>query len=268
MRKVAILGANGYIGRYLVKCLTIDGYNVLPITRTELNLTNFTEVGHWLEINQPDTIINCAAAVSIADIRKHNVNYDDFRNNINIFLNFYHHSNFFNKFINVGTGAEFDTTCNINEAIEGDIIRSFPKDTYGYSKNLISRLVLEKDKFYTLRLFGCFDKSESDIRLFQQLRTKDEIYIEDRQFDYISASDFYKVVTYYLNSSILHKDINCVYQEKLLLSEVVTMFKECHRLPIQINITGVGNNYSGSGTRLAQYDIPIDGLEKSIKDYI
>lgn len=265
--KVAVLGSNGYLGSYLVKRLIDDGYTVLPISRKDLNLTDFKAVGQWLDLNQPDTVINCATAVSITGVRENTVNYDDFRNNINIFLNFYHHSHFFRKFINIGSGAEFDKVDGVNQAVESDVIKSFPKETYGYSKNLISRLVLEKDKFYTLRLFGCFDSSESPVRLFHQLQIKDQIDLQDKQFDYFSAQDFYKVVVYYLNNNVAHKDVNCVYQEKQLLSQVATMFKKLHNLSVKINIVGVGDNYSGSGNRLATLGIPLDGLEKSIKDY-
>jgi nucleoside-diphosphate-sugar epimerase len=265
--KVAVLGSNGYLGSYLVRQLTADGYLVLPVTRKDLNLTDFAEVGQWLKTNQPDAIVNCATAVSISNVRENTINYDDFRNNINIFLNFYHHSDFFTKFINIGSGAEFDKVNGVTRAVESDIIKSFPVETYGYSKNLISRLILEKDKFYTLRLFGCFDRSESEARLFHQLQIKDQINLQDKQFDYFSAQDFYKVVIYYLNNDVVHKDVNCVYQEKKLLSEVATMFKEYHNLSVQINVVGLDKNYSGSGDKLATLNIPLDGLEKSLKDY-
>lgn len=267
MNKIAVLGANGYIGRYLVENLTTDGYEVLPVTRSELTLTNTQQVKNWLEKYRPYAIINCASSVSITGVREHNVNFDDLQNNINIFLNFYYHSDLFSKFINIGTGAEFDKTRSITEITETELTKSFPTETYGYSKNLISRFVLEKEKFYTLRLFGCFDKSEPTARLFQQLQIKDQVTIEDKQFDYISARDFYKVLNHYLNNNVEHKDINCVYSKKYMLSEIANMFKEYHNLPVDIVISGIGKNYSACGKKLSQLAIALDGLEKSIKSY-
>lgn len=267
MIKVAVLGSNGYLGRYIVKKLKLDGYNVLPVTRLDLTLTDTQHVKLWLEKHRPYAVINCAAAVSIVGVREHNVNFEDLRNNIDIFLNFYYNSDLFSKFINIGSGAEFDKTRSITEVSETEIVTSFPSETYGYSKNLISRFVLEKEKFYTLRLFGCFDNSEPDIRLFHQLQIKDQVVLEDKQFDYISTRDFYKVLKYYVNNNAVYKDINCVYLEKYMLSEIASMFKKQHNLPVEITVSKIGKDYSGCGRRLSQLEITLDGLEKSMKEY-
>jgi len=265
--KIAVLGANGYLGKFLVNSLLADNYNVLPVTRETLILTNYSEVNRWLEVNKPNVVINCATAVSITDVRDNKINYDDLRNNINIFLNFYNNDNLFDRFINIGSGAEFDKSIDITNAQESDILTSQPIESYGYSKNLISRLVLEKDKFCTLRLFGCFGSTESSIRLFPQLKTKSLINIEDRQFDYFSVRDFYNVIRHYLNNKIIYKDINCVYKEKYWLREIVEIFKHHHNLPAVITVTSTGKNYTGNGDRLSYLNLKLNGLEKSIKEY-
>jgi dTDP-4-dehydrorhamnose reductase len=265
--KVAVLGANGYLGRFLCRSLRIDQYDVLPITRATIDLSDYSAVKNWLKINRPESVINCATSINISNVRDNEINYEDLRNNINIFLNFYNNDNLFNKFVNIGSGAEFDKRNNITESNESDILTAQPIDSYGYSKNLISRLVLTNDKFYTLRLFGCFDVTEPPIRLFHKLKTETTINLEDKQFDYFSAQDFYKVVTHYLNNHNLHRDINCVYKEKLSLSDVIRIFKYYHNTSSVINITGVGKNYTGNGSKLSETNIELKGLVNSIKEY-
>ena len=256
--KIAVLGARGFLGKIICNHFESRGYTVYPITRLDLDLTDFNAVSDWLNDVQPDSVVNCATAMN-TDVYD-NV-YKDIRNNISIFLNFYNNSQYFKKFINVGSGAEFDRTKNIESASETDIMRLMPNDSYGFSKNIISRAVLGHDKFYTLRLFGCFHRSEPNFRLFKRVSKGEAVSIIDKQFDYFSAQDFCTVLDYYVNNQAEYKDINCVYKEKLYLSQILLKIK-----PVAI----VGKdplNYTGNGDKLASLNLPLLGLEESIKEY-
>lgn len=257
--KVAVLGANGFLGQCILRNLI--QYTLIPVTRKDLDLTNFEQVKSWLIENQPDVIINAA----IAGGSKTGLSQQDFfdvQNNLSIFMNFYNNSNYFSKFINIGSGAEFDLSTNIEHAREEDLIRANPKDSYGYSKNLISRLVLEKDNFYTLRLFGCFDRSEPEFRLFKKFLDTQHFCLIDRQFDYISAKDFCRILSHYLDNDQLPRDINCVYQDKLWLSDILAKFNKGFSI-IDTNEL----HYTGNGEKLNSLNISLDGLELGIKEY-
>ena len=58
--KIAILGARGFLGSYLVNYFTEREYEVLPVTRETVNLESYYDVDFWLQKNQPDVIVNCA----------------------------------------------------------------------------------------------------------------------------------------------------------------------------------------------------------------
>lgn len=256
--KVAVLGSNGFLGKFITSQLTIKGYDVYPITRKDVDLTNFIEVARWLEKVKPYAIVNCATA---ANISIDTCSYSDVQNNLNIFLNFYNNSANFDKFINIGSGAEFDRRTNISNVKEFEVILAHPVDSYGYSKNLMARLSIQHDKFFTLRLFGCFHPTEPDFRLFNQVSTGNKVKVIDRQFDYFSARDFLVVLEHYLNNKEYFKDVNCVYEEKLYLSQVLNKIKP-------IEITGTSElNYTGNGLILAGLNLPLLGLEESIKEY-
>jgi dTDP-4-dehydrorhamnose reductase len=255
--KIAVLGANGFIGKVICNHFESRGHKVHALTRSNIDLTDFTAVTAWLKTAQPDSVVNCATAMN-TDVQ--DTLYADIQNNLDIFLNFYNNSKYFNKFINVGSGAEFDRSTNIENALETDLVFAKPKDSYGFSKNMISRLVLEHDKFYTLRLFGCFHRSEPNFRLFKRVANGETVSIIDKQFDYFSAQDFCTVLEYYVNNQEEHKDINCVYKEKLYLSQVLLKIR-----PVAI----IGQdplNYTGNGDRLASLNLPLLGLEESIKE--
>lgn len=256
--KVAVLGASGFLGKFLTTQLSKNGYAVYPVTRKDLDLTNFLSVTKWLENIKPNAIVNCAVASNI-DINA--VLYDDIQNNLNIFLNFYTNSHNFQKFFNIGSGAEFDRRYNIQLAKEVDIFTTQPKDSYGYSKNVISRLSTQNEKFYTLRLFGCFHNSEPKSRLFNRVASGDKVKITDRQFDYFSAYDFFTVLDYFLNNDCSYRDINCVYEDKFYLSQILNKLN-----PVEV-VEKTTINYTGSGKRLSDLNLKLLGLDKSIEVY-
>ena len=59
MKKIALLGANGFIGKNLVKHLT--GYNVIAGTRADADLVDLESLVIFFEKHKPDIVINLAA---------------------------------------------------------------------------------------------------------------------------------------------------------------------------------------------------------------
>lgn len=264
--KLAILGSDGFLGKTLTEKFQ-SKYDVIPINRKNLNLTNYNEVNNWLKNIRPDTIINCATNGVLTATQTYDVNYFDIQNNLSIFLNFYN-SKYTKKFINVGTGSEFDITKDLNSIEEHHILNVLPQDSYSYSKNLISRMILNRENFYTLRLFGCFGKHENNKRLFKKLLNNSEISLIDKKFDYISLDDYSKIINFYILNKDLIKDINCVYKEKYLLSDVVNLFVSIHKLEIKIQIEKITDkNYTGDFKKLQSLNIELEYLENGLKNY-
>lgn len=266
--KVAILGARGFLGSFLCQHLAATSHTVIPVTRETLDLADYTGVQDWLSWARPDAVINCA--VSGGGTRVDEVNFQDFQNDLEVFLNFYN-SEYKFRYINVGSGAEFDRRTNIDKCSERDIFTRHPASSYGYVKNTISRLCVNKPNFYTLRLFGCFDRSESDFRLFRRFLKERWIKLNDRYFDYISASDFAVIIERYLSveDDGLPGDINCVYREKLRLSDILAKFAEYH-LPegvIEI-LPEPAMDYTGDSSKLDSMHLALAGLERGIRVYL
>ena len=265
MIKVAILGGNGFIGGYLGR--NLKNCDVISITRKDVDLTNFLQVKTWLNIVQPDVIINCATMTS--NDRIEDRCYEDVQNNLNVFLNFYNNSHLFSRFINVASGSEFGREESLENVLEEHILEVNPKDSYGYSKNVIARLCLGKEGFYNLRLFSCFGAKELPRRLFSRFVCHNSVDIIERQVDYFGLQDFLQVVTHYLNiNNDPIKDINCVYQKKNTVCELLEMFRKAHGVTATVNVQSVSNmHYTGSGKKLAVLGLPLIGIEESIKQY-
>jgi nucleoside-diphosphate-sugar epimerase len=265
--KIAVIGTTGFLGSLLENKLKND-FEILPVTRKTLNISSYRDVQNWLEQAKPNYIINCAISGGGATV-------DDFIPehivaNIDIFLNFYN-SEFDFKYINIGSGAEFNRRYDIDLAEESQILTRRPKSSYGYAKNVIARMCLTNPNFYTLRLFGCFDNSEPDTRFFKQLIRSQQFHIRDRYFDFISADDFVKILKFYLNQNFVNvpKDVNCVYYEKYKLSEIADKFIKMHNLNTEIVLDiPSGLNYTGSSIKRSQLPVDLDGLDVSLGKYL
>lgn len=265
--KIAILGARGFIGSYLVQYFSNRSHTVIPVTRDTLNLSNYIAVDNWITNVRPDVIIN--AVTSGGGARVNDINYTDVQTDLGIFFNFYNNKHC-PRYINIGSGAEYDRRTSIHKAKEESILTCTPMESYGFAKNIISRAVLNRENFYTLRLFGCFDSSEPGIRLFKRFLAGKISSIENKFFDYISLSDFAKIVDYYCKEeTLVHRDINCVYLEKHLLSNHLTMLSQWQNATISYEITNkTWGYYTGDGEKLAQLGLELHGLEEGLRNYV
>lgn len=261
---IAILGANGFLGSYLVNNLT--QHNIIPVTRKTHDITTHSKVKDFLKNNNVDVVINCAFHGS-------SVRPTDIKINLEMFLNFYNNSNFFDHYINVGSGAELMATDKPRK--EEDLTDFFDmyEDDYAFTKNVISRMCLEKDNFTTLRLFGCFDRTEPHYRLFKKFINKEVYSLNNILFDYISAKDFTSIVKFFIeNKNKYYKDINCVYSSKYSLQNIVEYFFKVNNLENYnyrvLNDTTCVHNYIGDGSKLVSLPIKFEGLWESLKNYV
>lgn len=260
--KIALLGSKGFIGSNIVKRYQ-DQHELHSPTRDTIDLLDSNQVKNYLRQHNFDVVINCAATFGDQSLLA------DTRNNLGIFLNFYKHSDLFGKFINTGSGAEFDLSTDIKCAKEDLIFERLPNDSYGFGHNIKSRMCREKSNFYTLRIFGCFGHNEKSSRLFSKLANSQTFVINsDRYFDYISVHDLITIIDFFVYNNCQLKDINCVYKEKLLLSNIVNKFKQIHNISNSIKIESTGShNYTGNNDLLESLPITLDGLEYGIKNY-
>lgn len=67
-----------------------------------------------------------------------------------------------------GSGAEFGLDRDINNFSERQLLNYFPVESYGFSKNVIARTILNTENFHNLRLFSCFHSTESERRLLKK----------------------------------------------------------------------------------------------------
>lgn len=264
--KIGILGANGLVGKFLVQSLS-SNFDVVPVTRYEVDLRNLIDLERYLIHNTFDILIN-AATDSNSSMNEFNAN--SFYNNFLIFSNLYNLKNHFGKLINFGSGAEFDRRQSISFEEEESIFKLTPVDHYGLAKNLSSRISFTTPNFYTLRLFGLFYQGEPARRLLSKIKSYQPVLLEDKYFDYFYLEDLLPVVRYYIEEETpKFKDVNVVYPTKIKLSSFVRKFCEVKNMPSDhVSIGRIGGyNYTGSSTKIDSLNFKITELEKAFEKY-
>ena len=263
MRTIVIIGAGGFIGSYLTQFFSINN-NVIPIFKGGLNLLDNREVHDFLKGTTPDVVINAYSAGGKDRVNEQSL--DIMSTNLIVFDNFIKNKHLFKKYINIGSGAEF-TGSGMHH--EDDILTCVPTTAYGLSKNIISRMCLQEPNFYTLRLFGCFGKGEPSFRLFTKyLSGQDEFKIDDKYFDNISIKDFFLVMRFFVTSDPIHKDVNCVFPKKLLISEQIKLLSEVtgHVRPITYDVGS--SDYIGSSARIQSLGLLTNDITNGMKAYL
>lgn len=267
MNTIVVIGSNGFLGSYVQSYYLLSkNFKIINLVRGSLDLLNLNEVYDFLKGVRPYAIINCYSAGGKE--RSKETSLDIINENLIMFDNIRRCRHLFKKYINIGSGAEYDFTLH-PEPREYNIFTSIPKTSYGASKNIISRMCQYEENFYTLRLFGCFGSGEAQFRLFSKfLSGTDTFEVDDKYFDNISIDDFLSILYSFVVSDPPHKDVNCVYSTKSLVSEQLEILSSVtgHKRPIKIN-EAMGTNYIGKSTSLYSLGVSLEGLKKGIEKH-
>jgi len=63
MKRVLVTGANGMLGKSVTRSLAASSYEVIAVTRKEIDLTDSVATKRYIEKNSPDAIVHAAALV-------------------------------------------------------------------------------------------------------------------------------------------------------------------------------------------------------------
>lgn len=277
--KIAVLGSSGTLGYEIYSNLSTN-YNVASINRDVCNLTDLSQLNTLFKEGNFDVVINCATAGGGKSIGTFNGEHID--NNLRIFKNLKELSNLYGVLINIGSGAEYDITKNIQNVKEEDILKLFPYDSYGLSKNIISRECLDMDNAITLRIFGCFSTDEPSYRLLRNFVdynhfgtilssfTLDDFELKnDRKFSWISSIDFVDIIDQVIHHRYdIPKDINCAYPNPIKLSETLDTWCKLHNKNYQYKIVNNSEFEYTCNTDLMESFFNIKyGFENSLRLY-
>ena len=251
---VLITGDRGYIGSSLTRELK-DTFNITSINRDVVDLTNKKDVKNFFTGKNFDVVIHTAIEGGhrlVKDTEKVT------HNNLMMFYNILENKEHYSRFINFSSGGE-----------------KYTDTPYGLSKNIMTQLVNSMDGFFNLKLFGVFDENELNTRfiksnLLRYIKKENMIIHKNKFMDFFYMKDLVKVVAYYITAeeSKLHKNVDCVYNDKFTLRDIVEIINSCckYKVGVDIQNTELDNPYIGSSTNINNIPFNIDNLINGINN--
>jgi GDP-L-fucose synthase len=269
--RILVTGGNGNIAKQIKNNLFSNEYDIVNLSRQDLNVLNFSEIEQYLKNNTFDILVHTAI---LGGRRTKEETGEVTHLNLLMLENLLRFSHKFKMIINFDSAAIYDRNTDILNRKEQHLF-TIPTDYYGFSKYMIYNRSLQYTNMYNFRIFNIFHPNEEPNRFikscFQSKKNNTKITIfEDKYFDFVYEDDFIRIIKHYFDNmnhpEKLEKTINICYEQKYKLSEIAEMIIKNPSL-IEVNNYSNDRNYSGDGTLLRNLEIPLDGLEKSLKKY-
>ena len=248
--KILITGGNGYVAKSIANSLW-EKYHIIAPGREELDLLDSKSVDTFFEGKYFDVVIH-TATVGGSRLKEEDETVSFY--NLIMFYNLIRKKEQFSKLISFGSGAEHRTKYT----------------PYGFSKKIINKLIHKHDNFYNLRIYAVFDDKEKDTRFIkasiQRYLNNEPILIhQDKLMDFIYMPDLISIVEHYIVGKDLLKEIDCIYNDTVSLSNIAKQINKLsiNKVPINIEDPLPGENYIGNYTELP---IAFIGLEQGIEN--
>ena len=244
--KILVTGSTGYVGKAIYNYFSSDkGSEVYGIGSKDCDLTDINSVKEYFKGKYFDVLIHCAAKIGGRVVEE---NDSILAANLKMYYNLLEVEYSYDKFINIGSGAEDSRT----------------HTPYGLSKRIIRDDIYRRPWHYNLRVWGLFDENELDSRFIKTcIKSKiagKAVSIMDRRMDYIYMGDFLWTLRLLIdNISSFSKEVNCVYKEPVWLSDIAKM------VGCSYYIDGYEEEYIAIDRHNISYN-PIIGLEAGIKN--
>ena len=269
---ILITGAGGFIGR---SCYDFFKHRYITYnpTHSELDLFDLETLKHFIKQKQIDCVIHTAAKIS----RIHTpMTPTDVYTSLRLFENIVYAAQDCRLLFNFGAAAELGhyLVDDIYCAKESDIDNGVTPEYGGFVKRIITKrlLQIENPRCYNLRIAGCFGEYEKSDRfikanLLRAIDSQPLIIHQDKYMDFIYVNDLCRIIEFLLHHQS-HRDLNCVYTDKLLLSEIAQIIINItgSTSPIQVNQPGLGTVYTLDPYLLNTLHIPMVGITQGIQE--
>ena len=254
-KKILLTGASGFIGRNIAESYLAEKYFIIAPPRAKLDLGDEKSVNQFFSENKFDIIIHSACKPGHRNAKDPT---NIFFENTKMFFNRIKHSDKFERMINLGSGAIYDSRSYKPKMQEDYFEENIPQDEHGFCKYVTGKHICKIDNVVDLRIFGIFGKYEDyAIRFISNAicRTLFNLPVtikQNRKFDYIYIDDLMPVLEYFIKNEPKYKAYNVTPDESIELYELALKVKSISGkdLPVIMKEQGMGIEYSGDNSRI------------------
>lgn len=257
--KILITGAHGYIGGNITKSLQ-KNYRLLKPSHAELDLLDEKATLNYFKKHPVDVVIHCAV---VGGSRKEEYERGMFYDNVRIFFNLVRCQRYYQRMINIGSGAEYDKRYPIVRVKEDDLDKRVPSDEYGFYKYVCANYINQVKNIVDLRVFGMFGEGE-DYRyrfisnaICRHIFGLPIVMVQDVYFDYMDILDFMKIIEYFVKHQPTYSAYNIGTGKKVNLRTIAQKINLIvgEKREIIVNKPGLNNEYTCDNGRLMR-EIP------------
>lgn len=255
-KRILLTGGNGFIGKNIQESFLGEKYEIIAPRSFELNLLDKNAVEEYFQDKYFDVIIHSA-------VKPGHRNANDltslFESNLTMFENLVNNKTKFSKFINLGSGAIYDTTKDITDVKEEDRFKNKGTKEHDLCKYVIGEKIEKLDNFVDLNIFGIFGKYEDyEIRFISNAICKSLFDLpitlrQNRRFSYLYIDDLMPILDCFIEKNKFnYKSYNIVPDKHVELLELAQIVKKISgkNIDIQVAQEGFGLDYTGNNSRL------------------
>ncbi len=255
--KILLTGGSGFIGRNILESCLTKKYEIHSPVKSVLDITIESEVKEFLKNNYFDLIIHAACKPGHRNALNTSTCLNE---NLRMFYNIIKYKSTKTRFINIGSGAIYDSRNYKPKMEENYAGLNIPVDDHGLCKYTIFQQSKNWNNFVDLRIFGIFGKYEDySIRFISNAICKAIFNLpitikQNRKFDYLFINDLMPILDFFIENSWQYNSYNVTPPKSVELYEIAQIVREIANkpnLPIKItNDNELGLEYSGSNMRL------------------
>lgn len=254
-KRILLTGGNGFIGKNIQESFLGEKYEIIAPRSFELNLLDKNAVDEYFQDKHFDVVIHSAVKPGHRNAKDLN---SLCASNLTMFENLVSNKAKYDKFINLGSGAIYDTTKDITDAKEEDRFKNKGTKEHDLCKYIIGEKIEKLDNFVDLNIFGIFGKYEDwEIRFISNAICKSLFDLpitlrQNRRFSYLYIDDLMPILECFIENKCHYKSYNIVPDKHVDLLELAQIVKKISGKDIDIKVAqdGFGLDYTGHNSRL------------------
>ncbi len=254
MKKILLTGKSGFVGKNILPILS-QWYDIDAPGREELDLKDQEAVFNYIKNGKFDVVLHCANPNPVKN--SEDISEKMLEHSLKISMNLQRASEYYDKLIYLGSGAEYDKRKDLSLVKEDLIGDTIPEDVYGFGKYLYNEISKNASNIYNLRIFACYGPYDHDSKFIKHainccLNNEAITIRQNCYFDYMYVDDLAYIIKWFIENTPAYKAYNVCTGHRITLEKIALEVKAQMKSdqPVIILNEGYNKEYTADNSRL------------------